>query len=262
MPAPTAPAPGPSSLRARALALGRSLLDLLFPPRCGGCNAPGHWLCPQCWDKFVWLEPPLCNQCGIPLEQDGLCPACAAHPRPYFHIRSAVFFEGPSRQAIHRLKYNGRTAVAGPLALAMYEAWKRERPPAQVVVPVPLHPTRVRERGFDQAVLLAREFSRLVELPTAQSELQRIRATPPQVGLSRSERQQNVEGAFHCPGRALEGQHVLLVDDVCTTGATLRAAALALREAGVQEIWAFTVARPRPGPDASWTLDAAFRGED
>jgi len=241
------PAPRPPSFRARVLALGQWVLDLLFPPRCVGCGALGHWLCPTCQEQMAPLEPPLCSQCGIPLTRAGLCSACASHPLPRFHLRSAVFFEGPARQAVHRLKYRGQTAVAAPLARIMYEMWERERPTAEVVVPVPLHPAREEERGFNQAALLARELSNLVGLPLAESGLQRVRHTPPQVGLSRRERQQNVRGGFRCQDPALRGRQILLVDDVCTTGATLQAAAHALWEGGAGEVWAFTLARSRPG---------------
>ncbi|MGQ9583927.1 MAG: double zinc ribbon domain-containing protein [Anaerolineae bacterium] len=236
-----------SSLRARAASLGRGALDLLFPPRCGGCNSLGHWLCPQCREALAWLEPPLCTQCGIPLRDGSLCRACANHPLPYLHIRSAVFFEGAARQAVHRLKYVGRAALAAALAQVMLEAWEREHVLVQAVVPVPLHPERLRERGYNQAEVLARQLARLTSLPLVEAGLRRTRNTPPQVGLSMLERQRNVEGAFWCQERQFEGQTVLLVDDVCTTGSTLRAAAQALHQGGAVEIWALTLARSRPG---------------
>ncbi|MBC7223839.1 MAG: ComF family protein, partial [Anaerolineae bacterium] len=231
----------------RLAALGRALLDLLFPPRCGGCGAPGAWLCAACWEALPWIAPPVCQRCGLPLARPGLCAGCAALPPARVRIRAATYFEGPVRQAVHRLKYAGQRPLAEPLAKVLHHMWVREGLSAEVLVPVALHPQRERERGFNQAALLARELGRLTGLPVDDASLQRVRATPPQVGLTREERRRNVEGAFQCQGDALRGKRVALVDDVCTTGATLYAAGQALLEGGAKEVWAVTVARSRPG---------------
>ncbi len=137
------------------------------------------------------------------------------------------------------------------LGQILHRMWREQGLQAEVLVPVPLHPDRERERGFNQAMLLARELGRLAGVPVDGTCLRRVRATPPQVGLSREERQRNVAGAFRCTEGAAQGKRVALVDDVCTTGATLYAAGQALLEGGAKEVWAVTVARSRPGWEGS-----------
>lgn len=237
----------PGGLGGVLLSLGRAFLDLLFPPRCGGCGAVGSWFCARCWEALAWVPTPVCGRCGMPISRPGLCPACASLPPLPVHIRSATYFEGPVRQAIHSLKYARRRPLAGPLGQILHQMWKEQGLQAEVLVPVPLHPDRERERGFNQAMLLARELGRLTGVPVDGTRLCRVRATPPQVGLSREERQRNVAGAFRCAEGVVQGKRVALVDDVCTTGATLYAAGQALLEAGAEEVWAVTVARSRPG---------------
>ncbi len=239
----------PGGLEERLLALGRAFLDLLFPPRCGGCGAVGSWFCARCWDALPWIVPPVCGRCGTPIPRAGFCPACAALPPSPVHIRSATYFEGPVREAVHRLKYAGQRPLAGPLALVLYQMWCQQGLQAEVLVPIPLHPDRERERGFNQAALLAKELGRLAGVPVDGVSLRKVRATLPQVGLSREERRKNVAGAFQCAEGAVQGKRVALVDDVCTTGATLYAAGQALLEGGATEVWAVTVARARPGWD-------------
>ncbi|MGQ9457570.1 MAG: ComF family protein [Anaerolineae bacterium] len=239
----------PEGLGEWALALGRAFLDLFFPPRCGGCGAVGSWFCRRCWSALSWVVPPVCGRCGMPIPRPGLCPTCAALPSSSIHIRSATYFEGPVRQAVHRLKYAGRRPLASPLAQVLHQMWCEQGLQAEVLVPVPLHAERERERGFNQAALLARELGRLTGIPVDGESLQRVRATPPQVGLSREERQRNMARAFRCREGAVQGKRVALVDDVCTTGATLYAAGQALLEGGAVEIWAVTVARSRFGQD-------------
>jgi ComF family protein len=160
-------------------------------------------------------------------------------------IRSVVYFEGVIREAIHDLKYCGRTVLAEPLGDLMAAYWLQHGRPVDVVVPVPLHPTRLRERGYNQAGLLARHMARQVGLAVNDGDLMRHRATLPQVELDSRQRRENVCAAFSCSGDTLAGTRVLLVDDVCTTGATLESCAVALREGGVRSVYALTLARPR-----------------
>ncbi len=221
------------------------LLDLVFPPRCAGCGKPGHWLCPACLALVERLTPPLCPRCGEPVDEGWLCPRRRRHPQQLDGLRSAAWHSGPVRAAIHRLKYRGQRVLAGPLAGILAEAWRADPAPAGLLIPVPLHPQRVRQRGFNQAALLARELGRALALPVDTQRLARIRHTPPQVGLSAAERLANVAGAFHYCGSKLAGQRVCLIDDICTTGATLEACAAALRQGGAGSVWAYTVARPR-----------------
>jgi ComF family protein len=160
-------------------------------------------------------------------------------------IRSVAYLEGVLREAVHWFKYRGRTALAMPLGDLMATYWMQHPMPADIVVPVPLHVTRLRERGYNQAALLACAMARQVGLVINEQALTRQRATAPQVELSARQRKENVHDAFRCSGSELIGKQVLLVDDVCTTGATLEACAVALYEGGASGVWALTLARAR-----------------
>ena len=158
-------------------------------------------------------------------------------------LRSAVAYEGPIELAIQRFKYRGWRRLAGPLALLLAERLVVEGLAASSVVAVPLHPDRLRARGFNQSDLLVRELTATIGLQTPPGRLVRIRATPPQVGHDRLWRRKNVRGAFEWIGPSLAGASILVVDDVATTGATLEACAEAVRAAGSGPVIGGTVAR-------------------
>jgi ComF family protein len=160
-------------------------------------------------------------------------------------IRSVAYFEGVLREAVHCLKYSGRTVLAEPLGELMAAYWMQHPTPVDLVVPVPLHPTRLRERGYNQAALLAREMARRVGLVVEERTLIRQRATASQVELDSRQRKKNVFDAFCCCDNSLTGKRVLLIDDVCTTGATLEACAVALYAGEVRSLQALTLARAR-----------------
>lgn len=223
--------------------LCRQFLDLLFPPRCVGCGRVGAWLCAECLDQIPRVDSPFCTRCGGVVVTGDLCARCRTSPLRIDCIRSVAYFEGVLREAVHWLKYRGCTALAAPLGGLMAGYWVRQPMPADVVVPVPLHAARLRERGYNQAALLAHEMARRAGLAVCEQTLVRQRATAPQVELDAGQRKENVHGAFRCSGDGLAGKQVLLVDDVCTTGATLEACAVALREGGARSIRALTLAR-------------------
>jgi ComF family protein len=240
----------------RASQVGRALLDLIYPPRCPGCGRMGSAFCEQCQARVELIEPPICLHCGSTVPQEGLCARCRALSSNLDGIRAAAVFEDPLRQAIHALKYENNTTLATPLGAMMVDLWRRGGlPQTDLILPVPLHTRRQAERGYNQSALLARVLGRAVGIPVDDHTLIRQRATLPQVGLGPSERRQNVEGAFVCRGH-LEGKRAVVVDDVCTTGATLEACAAALREGGAVSVWAFTLARPR------WVSGAGNAGGD
>ena len=241
---PTAP-PGLTWLRA----LGNTAVDLLFPPRCAACRRLGTWLCPECLAAIETIAPPVCFRCGLPLPQsDRTCQKCSTEASSLDGIRAYAYHSGPLRQAIHELKYADLQALAGPLGRLMAEGWEALHPPEQdidVIVPTPLHPRRERSRGYNQAALLARELGSHLRRPVVETTLARIKSTTPQVELNAQERKANVQDAFRCNDHSLVGKRVLLIDDVCTTGSTLEAAALALRRTNVSSVWAYTLARAR-----------------
>jgi ComF family protein len=162
---------------------------------------------------------------------------------PLQTIRAAVVFEGGAPEAVHQMKYNGFFALAQPLADMMVEAWWCWQSDVDLVMPIPLHPRRQKKRGYNQSELLVKRFCQRLNLAHDMRSLRRLRATPPQVGLNAVERRLNVQDAFMVLGDGCAGRHVLLVDDVCTTGSTLAAAAEVLLAAGAYSVSAYCVAR-------------------
>jgi ComF family protein len=219
------------------------LLDLILPPRCGGCRKLGSWLCDRCRSRIRKLEEPLCRRCGVELQSTRNECGCRARLKSLTRLRSAVAYEGPIELAVHRFKYRGWRRLAEPLGLLLAERLVVEGVAARTVVAVPLHPSRMRQRGFNQAELLAAELRRRLLLTAPEGVLVRTRATPPQVGHDRRWRLQNVSGAFEWRGAGLDGESILLIDDVATTGATLDACASALRAAGSGPVTGVSVAR-------------------
>ena len=222
-----------------------ALVDLVLPPRCGGCHLTGSWLCENCRRRIRRLQEPLCRRCGAELESPRATCGCKGRLHALTRLRSAVAYEGPVEAAVHRFKYQGWRRLAGPLAQLLAERVVIEGLASAMVVPVPLHPDRHRQRGFNQSELLSQELRRRLALGEPAGRLVRVRPTPPQVGHDRIHRWQNVRDAFAWRGPALDGRALMVVDDVATTGATLEACASALRAAGSGPVIGVTLARVR-----------------
>jgi ComF family protein len=200
-------------------------------------------MCEQCRGAIRRLEEPLCRRCGVQLESARKECGCRSRLRSLSRLRSAAAYEGPVESAIQRFKYQGWRRLAEPLALLIAERVVVEGLAARWTVAVPLHPTRQRERGFNQSDLLAAELCRRLALTGPPGRLVRTRATPPQVGHDRRWRLANMSGAFEWKGDHLNGDAILLVDDVATTGATLDACASALRAGGAGPVMGVSIAR-------------------
>jgi ComF family protein len=223
--------------------LQHGLLDLLFPPRCVVCRHVGEWFCAACRQAIDWILPPVCNRCGRPLLHRD-CPYCEKLPLQIDGTRATAFFEGNLRDAIHAFKYDHGPELAPPLGKLLSNYLSAYPLPADMVIPVPLHAEREQARGYNQAILLAQELGRAHRLPVANHGLTRTRATRPQVELGAPQRRVNVHDAFAATAQ-VAGKHILLIDDVCTTGATMEACGVALKARGAQSVWGLAVARSR-----------------
>jgi ComF family protein len=226
------------------------LLDLLLPPRCAGCGGPARAaLCPPCGLRLPRIPRHHCTSCqrrpAIP--PSSRCSACQRLRRPLDGCIAGCWFEGEAADWIRAFKYPDRSHALGTpdrarlhaLVLETLDRAPRTRP--DWLVPVPLHPRRLRGRGFNPAAVAARYAARALSLELRPTALQRVRDTPSQTGLRRRERRRNVRGAFRARGRVPE--RIWLVDDVVTTGATLEEAARALRRAGARQVVALCAAR-------------------
>lgn len=238
--------------------VAQQIIEIIYPPSCLACRRatmePGA-LCAACWSRTPFIAPPYCERLGTPFTHDlgpGLIsPEAFAHP-PVFHRARAVarYEEGPARDLVHNLKYGDRLELAEAMGRWMAQAGAQLLADADSVVPVPLHRRRLFTRRFNQAAALAQSVARHAGRPYDPLALKRVKATKPQVGLTRAQRADNLQGAFHVPDDArlrIEGRRIVLVDDVLTTGATLNAAARILLRAGAARVDALVFARVTPG---------------
>ncbi len=237
---------------ARRAAVG-ALLGLVYPPTCVACGAATgepHGLCAGCWRPMRFIERPYCERLGTPFPVDLgtglLSPEAIAAPPVFERARACVRYDETARGLVHRLKYGDRLDVAEALGRMMAGAGAELLRDADVVVPVPLHRWRLWRRRFNQAMILARVAARGSGKPVDPFLLARVRRTRSQVGLTRGQRRENLQGAFRVPEEAkprLKGRRVLLVDDVLTTGSTANAASRALLRGGAESVDVLAFAR-------------------
>jgi ComF family protein len=227
--------------------LARSLLDFALPPRCAGCAEiidEVDGFCAACWVTLEWLGDGGCARCGMPLEATDAeeCGRCLAAPPPLERMRAAVAYGPLSRVIALKLKYGRKVALAR--TMARYMAPLRGGSEAAILVPVPLHRRRLWWRGFNQSGLMARYLGARWGLPVDQQLIRRVRATPALKGMNEAQRRRAVGGAFEAvAGRRLDGQTVILIDDMQTTGSTAAACAKALRKAGAGRVELISWAR-------------------
>jgi ComF family protein len=230
-----------------------TLFQFFLPPQCPCCEKfleeGQQGLCSNCLSEIRWIEPPFCSICGIPFiskeVENHPCGACVTHRKYFTMARALGAYEGSLREAIHRWKYEGKTYLTPFFAEWMEEGLNRYWGPhsLDLLIPAPLHPQRLRERGFNQALLLVKELSRRTGIPYRKTILQKKKPTIPQVNLSGTEREKGLRGAFQVIGKEeLLGKSVLLVDDVYTTGATVNECSKVLLRGGAERVNVLTLA--------------------
>jgi ComF family protein len=225
-----------------------ALLDLLYPPRCLICDQFGpDYLCEKCASSILKpLPEPICRRCGHPIAGTA-CHHCAERRPAFVRSRSAALYVDDLRHAIHLLKYRDKVVLADPLG-KLLAGYAQENSRAlhglefDTVVPVPMHPTRQRLRGYNHSERLARAFAREIGLTVDNHLLRRVRNTHPQVGFEREKRLTNLANAFEADLSECAGKTFLLIDDVSTTGSTLHECAVALKAAGAKAVYGLTLA--------------------
>jgi ComF family protein len=219
-------------------------VDSFFPRRCIGCGRVGDFLCPDCLAKLPRLLPPFCPHCGRPQTSGIVCASCRQRQTEIDGIRSPFKFDEVVRKSIHELKYRNLKAISLCLAGLLADYLKANPLPGEALVGVPLHPRRLRQRGYNQSSLLARELGGRIGLQVIEDCLVRIKEALPQVrAVDVEERRKNVADAFVCRDERVNGKQIMLIDDVCTSGATLESCAAALKNRGATSVWGLTLAR-------------------
>ena len=233
--------------------LAGGALDAVLPPRCLSCGDPVDrqgGVCPACWRRLSFIAPPFCERCGLPFEVEALagaeCGLCLMRPPPFARARAVLVYDDASRPLVAGLKYGDQTYAARAYGLWLARAGAELLAGATLVVPVPLHRWRLLRRRYNQAALLGAALHRAAGVAYRPDLLVRHRRTPPQVGLTGEARHKNVSGAFLIRERhraAVRDAHILLIDDVMTTGATLAECARVLLRGGAARVDVLTLAR-------------------
>jgi len=237
------------------------LVDWLYPPRCRGCSSriygrDSEYFCVPCWDEIQLVSHPLCNLCGRPFPdasgEDHTCGICLDRPPRFAAARAWACYPReeqqthPLRQVVQKFKYGRKVALGKPLGRLMARGCQEFLAAcrAELIVPVPLHAKRLRWRGFNQSVLLARQIGRIYQVPMDPFVLMRGKETTPQTQLTEEDRRRNIRGAFAVnPEKSVKGKTILLVDDVYTSGATVNECSQILKRAGAEEVYVLTLAR-------------------
>ena len=235
--------------------LREKLLDLFFPPRCPFCDevifSGADPVCGRCKKKLRFVTEPFCMKCGKPLQsgEAEYCDDCGKNPHVFRACRAVLVYDDMTRHSVYRFKYGGRKEYArcyGELAAQRLGDWIGHiRPDA--IIPVPLHKSRFRKRGYNQAELFARRLGKLTGIPVMPRAAARVKNTKPQKRLDYEGRQKNLKKAFKIRQNDVKLKRVLLVDDIYTTGSTLDALAACFHEAGVSQVYGLTLSIGQPG---------------
>lgn len=224
--------------------LQREAIDFFFPQSCLGCGKVGDFICFRCSKKLSRLLPPICQRCGRSESSGMYCRECWGTHNHIHSIRSVFVFEGIIRRAVHEFKYRNLRSMAVCLSQYMADYFVEYELVADVLLPVPMHENRLQRRGYNQSELLAGQLSGMISVPVRGDLIRRVRDNKPQARTTRvEERRSNMENAFTCISNEVSGKDIIIIDDVCTSGATLEACAAALKLKGANQISGFTLAR-------------------
>ena len=244
--------------------LWNKLLSFFFPPLCCLCRAPvdNHGsLCPPCWKTMEYVTVPYCGVCSLPLDvalqEVTTCGACLAAPPPFQRTRAVFVYNDACRRLVLRFKDYGATYLARLMATWIYARSRDILESADLLIPVPLHWKKLIKRGYNQSVLVARELSRLSGVPLGLTSLIKKKHNVSQGRLSARQRAQNVRGAYRvrCP-EVIQGKHVVLIDDVFSSGSTLKECAQVLRESDAKEVDVLVIARAKLRKSEGWRISS------
>jgi len=238
--------PRKASLHYRMYRAAWAGLDLLFPPSCAGCGRLGTRWCADCNARVQLISGDLCEICGRPGIATSRCSECNKERPRYHALRSWAIYAEPVREAVLRLKYRRDVALGDLLAAQIVDFARSLNWPIDLLIPIPLGKSRLKERGYNQAALVARPLAMALGLAFEPEGLRRLRETRSQVGLTLPERRENVRAAFAGLESKVGGKAVLIIDDVATTGSTLSSSAEALYSSQAKEVYALTIARALP----------------
>jgi ComF family protein len=235
-----------SNLSAYILNGCTKIVHAILPHHCALCGAgtPNRLLCTGCDADLSHYRAPACPICALPTPGGQVCGACLQHPPAFDRTLAAFSYHFPIDRLLHGFKYSGNLALIEVLAKPLAQL-AADHPKPDLLMPMPLHPGRLKERGFNQSLEIAKKISRWLDIPLSADVCQRTRDTPTQAGLKWKERRRNVRGAFACD-LDLTGKKIAVLDDVMTTGATLNEISRVLRGRGAAEVSAWVVARTLP----------------
>ena len=219
------------------------LFDFIYPPTCCNCGKIGYRLCKECIDKIQQIDESFCLICGEIQKKHRVCIRCKKNPPEYYALRSWGVYNGPLRAAIHSLKYQRNLPLGEFLTDHLVNTLRMQKWEIDLIVPVPLSEKRLKERGFNQADILAKPLSWKTGIPYQNTCIHRVKETSSQVGLTLKDRIINVTNAFEADPTHTKSKTILVVDDVATTGSTINACAQSLIQAGARRVYALTLAR-------------------
>ena len=229
-------------LRQNQKTIAWEILDWIFPPSCCGCGIKGAVICPSCRKSLTLLEEPVCQICGKPFDPLDGCKTCRSQEMRFTSARAAFLYQGIVREAIHQLKYSGNLEISQVFANYLLSVYLKQNWEPDFVIAVPLSKEKMNERGFNQSEWIAKPLAKAIRKPYLKGALRKKQDTDSQVGLGRTERIENLRGAFQAEPILVRGKNILIIDDVMTTGSTFNECAGTLKASGAKDVFCLSVA--------------------